>query len=92
MKLENIAVLGAGTSGKGIIRSLAGAGLQVIFCEINEEKVRRVVEDISDSPGSGNRALVDHWRREEADPESHCGHDGHAQAGREPGGDRGDQG
>ena len=49
MKLENIAVLGAGTSGKGIIRSLAGSGFQVTFCEIDDEKVDGVLQDISDS-------------------------------------------
>jgi len=49
MKLENVGVLGAGTSGKGIIRSLAGAGLQVIFCEISEEKVEQAIQDIAES-------------------------------------------
>lgn len=49
MKLENIGVLGAGTSGKGIIRTLAGSGLHVTFCEIDEGKVAGVIQDITDA-------------------------------------------
>jgi len=48
MRLSKAGVLGAGTAGKGIIRSLAGAGLSVVFCELSEEKVKQATREISE--------------------------------------------
>jgi 3-hydroxybutyryl-CoA dehydrogenase len=48
MKLTTIGVVGAGTSGRSIIRALAGSGLSVIFCEVSQEKVQEAVQGISD--------------------------------------------
>ena len=47
MKLTNVGVVGAGTTGRSIIRSLAGSGLSVTFCEISEEKVAQVTQNIA---------------------------------------------
>jgi 3-hydroxybutyryl-CoA dehydrogenase len=49
MKLDSIGVIGAGTSGKGMIRALAGSNLNVTFCEVSEEKVEQAIHDIEDS-------------------------------------------
>ena len=49
MRLKKIGVLGAGTSGKGIIRSLAGSGLDVIFCEISQEKVESALRELTET-------------------------------------------
>ncbi len=51
MRLKTIGVLGAGTAGKGIIRSLAGSGLDVVFCELTREKADRALKDIGESLG-----------------------------------------
>jgi 3-hydroxybutyryl-CoA dehydrogenase len=48
MDLKEIGVLGAGTAGKGIIRSLAGSGMTVIFREISSEKIAEALQEISD--------------------------------------------
>jgi 3-hydroxybutyryl-CoA dehydrogenase len=47
MTLKSIGVLGAGTRGKGIIRSLAGSNLNVIFREISQEKVDSALQELS---------------------------------------------
>jgi 3-hydroxybutyryl-CoA dehydrogenase len=47
MRLSKVGVLGAGTTGKGVIRSMAGAGLSVMFCEISEEKVKQAIQEIT---------------------------------------------
>lgn len=49
MRLKKIGVLGAGTSGKGIIRALAGSGLDVMFCEVSPEKVDSALREIGES-------------------------------------------
>jgi 3-hydroxybutyryl-CoA dehydrogenase len=49
MRLNKVGVVGAGTSGKGIIRTLAGCGLNVVFCELTEEKATKAIQEISDA-------------------------------------------
>ncbi|MBN1865747.1 3-hydroxybutyryl-CoA dehydrogenase [Candidatus Sumerlaeota bacterium] len=49
MRLKTIGVVGAGTAGKSIIRSLAGSGMDVVFCEIDEQKVEDALREISES-------------------------------------------
>ncbi|MFW6255227.1 MAG: 3-hydroxyacyl-CoA dehydrogenase family protein [Candidatus Sumerlaeota bacterium] len=48
MQLNKVGVVGAGTSGKGIIRTLAGAGLNVVFCEQSDELVQKAMHELDD--------------------------------------------
>lgn len=48
IRLNKVGVVGAGTSGKGIIRTLAACGLKVVFREISDEKVQQSLRDLSD--------------------------------------------
>jgi 3-hydroxybutyryl-CoA dehydrogenase len=48
MKLKKVGVLGAGTTGKGLIRCLAGSGLDVVFCELSKEQVDQAIAQITD--------------------------------------------
>lgn len=49
MRLKTIGVIGAGTSGKGIIRSVAGSGLEVVFCELSAKHVEDALSAINES-------------------------------------------
>lgn len=49
MRLSTVGVIGAGTSGKGIIRALAGAGLQVVFTDLSQKKVDEAMEEIEEN-------------------------------------------
>lgn len=49
MRLSHIGVMGAGTTGRSIIRTLAGSGLSVTFCELNNEMVKQVLNNISEN-------------------------------------------
>ena len=46
---ETIGVIGAGTMGNGIAQTAAGAGFDVILCDVNAEVVERGVANISKS-------------------------------------------
>ncbi len=47
MKLKKVGVLGAGTTGKGLIRCLAGSALDVVFCELSKEQVDQAIAQIT---------------------------------------------
>jgi len=46
---ETIGVIGAGTMGNGIAQTAAGAGFDVVMCDVSAEFVERGVANISKS-------------------------------------------
>ncbi|MCC6962370.1 MAG: NAD(P)-binding domain-containing protein, partial [candidate division Zixibacteria bacterium] len=49
MALDKIVVVGAGTMGQGIARTIAETGTEVILNDISEEVLKHSVESLSDS-------------------------------------------
>lgn len=47
--INKVAVVGAGVMGQGIVRTLAQAGIDVIFKELNKELVKEAISDIEQS-------------------------------------------
>ncbi len=64
MKIETVAVLGAGTMGHGIAQLAAGAGSRVILCDVSEEVLERAKGAIATSlaasgkTGGESRAIL----------------------------------
>ncbi len=46
---EKIGVIGAGTMGNGIAQTAAGAGFDVVMCDVNAEFVEKGIQNISKS-------------------------------------------
>jgi 3-hydroxybutyryl-CoA dehydrogenase len=45
--MRNLGVVGAGMTGRGIVQTAAQAGINVVFCEISEEKVAEAIGGIA---------------------------------------------
>ncbi len=50
--IREVGVVGAGETGRGIVQSAAGAGINVVFCETSEERVAEAIAAIT--------AVLDH--------------------------------
>ncbi len=49
MALDKIVIMGAGTMGQGIARTIAETGTEVVLCDISEDVLKRSVEFLGDS-------------------------------------------
>jgi 3-hydroxybutyryl-CoA dehydrogenase len=45
--IRDLGVVGAGTTGRGIVQTAAQAGIKVVFCEISDEKVAEAIAGIT---------------------------------------------